>query len=124
MNTVRRFEDLRVWQQARVLVTDVYSDFRDGSVAKDYAFRNQVHDAAISTMSNIAEGFERTRNPDRARFMDFAKGSCGEVRSLYYAGLDLGYVDLTRAELRWALTRQIGAGLASFADHLRATKGR
>ena len=86
MNTIRRFEDLWVWQQSRILVRNVYGDFRVGTAAKDFAFRNQVQDAALSTMSNIAEGFERTHNPDRARFMDIAKGSCGEVRSLYYAG--------------------------------------
>jgi four helix bundle protein len=122
MSTVQRFEDLWLWQQARLLVRDVYADFQVGLRGKDYAFRDQIHDAALSTMSNIAEGLERSHNPDRARFMDFDKGSCGEVRSLYYAGLDLGYVDLPRAEQRWTTTKQIGSGLSTLAAHLRAAK--
>jgi four helix bundle protein len=122
MTTIQRFEDLWVWQQARVLVWQVYSDFRVGTAATDFAFCDQMHRAALSTMSNVAEGFERSSNPERARFIEIAKGSCGEVRSLYYAGLDLGYVELEQAEDRWTLARQIGAGLSSLADHLRHAK--
>ena len=122
MSTIQRFEDLWVWQQARVLVSQVYGDFRVGLAATDFAFSDQIHRAALSTMSNVAEGFERSSNPERARFVEIAKGSCGEVRSLYYAGLDLGYIELKRAEERWALARQVSAGLSSLADHLRKTK--
>jgi four helix bundle protein len=122
MTTIQRFEDLWVWQQARVLVSQVYGDFRVGAGATDFAFCDQIHRAALSTMSNVAEGFERSSNPERARFVEIAKGSCGEVRSLYYAGVDLGYVALPCAEERWALGKQLSAGLASLAEHLRDSK--
>lgn len=56
---VERFEDLWIWQEAPKLVNDIYGDFREGSGARDFGFQNQIQDAAISVMNNIAEGFER-----------------------------------------------------------------
>ena len=81
----RCFEDLWIWQQARELVRAVYLDFGEGTpAARDFGFRGQIHTAATSIMNNIAEGFERTTRREFQRFLDIAKGSCGEVRSMYY----------------------------------------
>jgi len=115
----RRFEELWVWQQARELVKEVYEDFRSGLGSKDYGFRDQVQKAAVSIMNNIAEGFERSTDPEFARFLDVAKGSCGEVRSMYYTAEDLGYVDPAVADTRRSKARQISAGIASLTAHLR-----
>ena len=93
MEKVERFEDLWIWQQSREMVKEVYKDFKNGPGSKDYGFRNQIQDAAISVMNNIAEGFERRTDPEFSRFLDIAKGSGGEVRSMYYSAEDLGYVD-------------------------------
>ena len=68
----------------------------------------------------VAEGFERSTDADFARFLDIAKGSCGEVRSLYYAAEDLGYVPPEVADQRRSRSRQISAGIASLASHLRS----
>jgi four helix bundle protein len=119
MTTIKRFEDLWVWQQARILVRDVYADFRKGQATKDFAFCDQVHRAALSVMSNVAEGFERRAQNDRARYFEIAKGSCGEVRSLYYVALDLEYLDASGTELRQTLARQISGGLSSLSAYLR-----
>ena len=116
MENAKRFEDLWIWQQARALVRDVYSDFRS---ARDYGFKDQVQRAGVSVMNNIAEGFERRTNSEFARFLDIAKGSCGEVRSLYYAGEDLGYVDGDTASARRVVAMKIAAGIASLAKRAR-----
>lgn len=115
----RRFEELWVWHQARELVKEAYEDFRSEPGSTDYGFRHQVQKAAVSIMNNIAEGFERSTDPEFARFLDVAKGSCGEVRSMYYAAEDLSYVNPPIADTRRSKARQISAGLASLASHLR-----
>jgi four helix bundle protein len=72
------FEDLIVWEQAIELASSIYLAL---SASRDFSFRDQVQRAAVSVSSNIAEGFERGSNADFIRFLYYAKGSCGEVRS-------------------------------------------
>jgi four helix bundle protein len=119
MEKARRFEDLWIWQQAREFVKEIYEDFRTGAPSKDFGFRDQIQRAGISIMNNLAEGFERSTDADFARFLDLAKGSCGEVRSLYYAAEDLGYITSANAETRRSRARKISAGIASLTGHLR-----
>jgi four helix bundle protein len=119
MRSAKRFEDLWIWQQARELVKQTYKDFDKGTGAKDFAFRDQARRAATSVMSNLAEGFERSTDADFARFLDLAKSSCGEVRSLYYAAEDLSYVSPARAEEIRVATKKLAAGIAALAQHLR-----
>ena len=121
MDKVQSFEDLWIWQQARMLVRAIYADFGHGTPAgQDYGFRNQIQTAGVSVMNNIAEGFERSSDADFARFLDIAKSSCGEVRSMYYTAEDLGYVPAARATQRREKAKQIAAGIASLRDHLKA----
>jgi len=79
-----KFEDLNGWKEARVLVHEIYSITREGSLAKDFGLRDQIQRAAISVMTNIAEGFERTGGSEKLHFYNIARASCGEVRSLLY----------------------------------------
>jgi four helix bundle protein len=94
--TAERFEDLRVWQEAREIVGIVYRLTRGFPSHERYGLASQIQRAAVSTMSNVAEGFERGTNKEFINFPYVAKGSNGEVRSQAYAALDLGYV--SRAE--------------------------
>jgi len=73
-----------------LLVKEVYQRF---SNLKDYGFRDQIQRAAISVMSNIAEGFDRSSNKEFVQFLVIARGSVSEVRSLSYASMDIGYID-------------------------------
>lgn len=72
------FEKLEVWQEAVELAVHVYELFRD---CRDFEFRGQIQKAAVSVSNNIAEGYERSSNAEFVRFLDIARGSCGEVRS-------------------------------------------
>jgi four helix bundle protein len=119
MQPAQRFEDLWIWQEARVLVRRVYSDCRNGPARKDFAFRDQMVRAGLSVMSNIAEGFERSTDADFARFLDLAKGSSGEVRSLYYVAEDLGYVSSEYADDARSTVRRVAAGISRLTAHLR-----
>ena len=98
-----------------------YNDFPNGSSFNDYGFLNQIQRASISIMNNIAEGFERHTDTEFARFLDIAKGSCGEVRSLYYTAEDLGYIKSSIAEERRTRAKQISAGIASLTKYLRSS---
>jgi four helix bundle protein len=113
---IESFEDLRIWQEARTLVKEVYTDFTD---CRDFNFRSQIQSAAISIMNNTAEGFERATDADFARFLDIAKGSCGEVRSMYYTAMDLSYISDEMAKRRQEHARSVAAGIGSLLKHLR-----
>ena len=89
---VERFEDLIAWQKARELVRAVYDATRQGTFARDFGLAGQIQRAAVSVMSNIAEGFERGRLTEFHQFLSTAKGSCAEVRSQLYIARDVGHL--------------------------------
>jgi four helix bundle protein len=124
MSKVTQFEDLRIWLEARQLVGDIYASMQNHTLAaKDWGFRNQIQTAAVSIMNNIAEGFERFSDKDFARFLDIAKASSGEVRSMLYLAEDLKYLDAKQAsELRNSAI-QISKGISALQKHLRTWSG-
>jgi four helix bundle protein len=116
----RSFEDLWIWQQAREMVRMVYADFAEGQPGhKDGSFRDHIQKTSVSIKNNIAEGFERATNPEFARFLEIAKGSAGELRSMYYTAEDLDYVSSGTAEERKQKVKRISAGISSLIDYLR-----
>lgn len=78
------FEDLEAWQDARRVVNKVYKMTRTGVLSKDYGMKDQIQRAAVSVMTNLAEGFERTGSAEKLHFYNIARASNGEVRSLLY----------------------------------------
>lgn len=99
---IERFEDLIAWQKARELTAEIYRVTNNEKFAKDFGLRNQIRDASVSIMSNIAEGYERYNPKEFHYFLSIAKASCGEVRSHLYVGLDAGYISNEKfAELKF-----------------------
>ena len=90
---VYRFEDLIVWQMGIELVKRIYLLTTNGKLNRDFAFRDQIRKAAVSVPTNIAEGFERRSRKEYLQFLNIAKGSAGEVRSLLRVALEIGYVE-------------------------------
>lgn len=90
---VERFEDLIAWQKARQLTVEIYRITAQGEFAKDFGLRDQIRRAAVSTMSNIAEGFDRASRSEFHQFLVIAKASCAEVRSQLYVAMDVGYLN-------------------------------
>lgn len=97
--TIKRFEDIVVWKEARKLTKDIYAAFQQNP---DRGFRDQIQRAAVSIMNNIAEGFDRSKfskdNKQMISFLNIANGSCGEVKSMLYLAQDLEYLSLGDAE--------------------------
>ncbi len=90
---IEKFEDLECWKEARILVNMVYKAINSNEKFKrDYRLCNQVTDAAVSSMSNIAEGFSRHSNREFVQFLFISKGSTAEVQSIFYLALDLAYI--------------------------------
>lgn len=89
---VERFEDLIAWQKARQLTVEIYLITVRGDFAKDFGLRDQIRRAAVSVMSNIAEGFDRGSRGEFHQFLVIAKASCAEVRSQLYVAQDVGYI--------------------------------
>lgn len=88
MATIEKFEDIEAWKKARELTRDVYTASKQAAFAKDFGLKDQIRRAAVSIMSNIAEGFERGGDKEFAQFIALAKGSSAEVRAQLYVALD------------------------------------
>jgi len=93
MPLIARFEDIRAWQKARELTREMYDACGRGTLRSDFGLKGQLCRAAVSAMSNVAEGRARKSDRDFARFLDIARGSTVEVQSLLYAALDSGSPD-------------------------------
>jgi len=98
MSTVKRFEDLEVWKEARRLAKKIYLLSIDTELSKDFRFNGQIRAASGSVMDNIAEGFERNGTIEFRQFLSIAKGSAGETRSQLYRALDYGYINIDQFE--------------------------
>ena len=92
-NKIESFEDLLVWQKGMKIVRQIYLITRDGRLSKDFGLRDQLRGAALSIPSNIAEGFERASRKEYLNFLNIAKGSAGEVRSLLRVAVEIGYLE-------------------------------
>jgi len=127
MATIQRFEDIEAWQKARELTQAVYACSGTGQFAKDFGLRNQIRRAAVSIMSNIAEGFDRGGSAEFSQFLAIAKGSAAEVEAQLYVALDQGYIKQEQFDSIKALassTKKLIAGLMNYLkqSNLRGLK--
>jgi four helix bundle protein len=116
--TAKQFEDLSVWQDARGLVSVVYSVSKQPAFYTDYGLRDQIRRAAVSTLSNIAEGFERGSRKEFIQFLNVAKASNAEVRAQLYVALDQKYVTETEFNSIQESTMILSRKLSSFIRYL------
>ena len=86
---MRQFEDLDVWKRSSRLCVSVYKELIN---CKNFGFKDQITRCSLSIPSNIAEGYERETDKDSNRFFYYAKGSCGELRTQIYIGIEIGYI--------------------------------
>ena len=122
MNDINRFEDIQAWQKARLLTKEIYGATRIGEFAKDFGLKDQIRRASVSTMSNIAEGFDRGGDKEFHQFLSTAKGSCGEVKSDLYVALDVGYITSTNFEHLYGSADEVGRLIYGFMNYLRQSQ--
>ncbi|MCD4738654.1 MAG: four helix bundle protein [Anaerolineae bacterium] len=118
MAKIERFEDIQSWQKGRELCRLVYQMTGQGAFSRDFGLRDQVRRAAVSVISNIAEGFESQNNRVFVRYLHIAKGSCGEVRAQAYVALDQGYISQTEFDELYALSTGTSRLIAGFIAYL------
>ena len=100
------FEKLDVWKRSVELSANIY---RETMEIKDYGFRDQITRSGLSIPSNIAEGMERSSSKERIKFLDYAKASCGELRTQTIIGSRVGFIDESKAEEWISESKEISA---------------
>ncbi len=119
-NIYKNFEELKVWQDARILIGDIYRMSANEKLKFDFGFQDQIKRASISILNNIAEGFERNSNADFSKFLMYAKASAGEVRSMLYIAMDLGYISENEFSKLNSKCMEISYQLSGFIKYLRS----
>lgn len=109
------FERLEVWRRSSKLCVEVIRQF-DGITL--YGFRDQICRSALSIPSNIAEGMERNFPKEKYKFLSYAKGSCGELRTQLYIGAELGFIASEVANQSIEETKEISAMLAGLMKRI------
>jgi four helix bundle protein len=122
MATVKRFEDLEIWQLAREQANELWKVYTDGTFSKDYELRNQISRSSGSVMDNIAEGFERSGNKEFTNFLLIAKASNGEVRSQLYRAFDRGHLSKEIFDTQIIKTEGISKRITSFIKYLKESE--
>ena len=119
MNKLERFEDIIAWQKARALTKDVYAATKVGLFMKDYGLKDQIQRSSVSSMANIAEGFERGGDKEFIQFLSNSKGSCGEVRSHLYVAFDQEYIAQNTFDELYAKSTEVSRLISGFMTYLQ-----
>jgi four helix bundle protein len=122
---INKFEDIQAWQQARILVNMIYEAIKNNiKFDKDLRFKSQISAAAVSTMSNIAEGFGSQSNLEFIKFLIYSRRSCSEVQSHLYVALDQKYIGKEKFNQIYKQTSKVKELLGGFIRYLRNSKRR
>jgi four helix bundle protein len=121
MATFRRFEEIECWRKARELARRVYEVSGKGSFARDFGLKDQIRRAAVSIMSNIAEGHDRSGTGEFVQFLANAKGSAAEVKCQLYVALDQEYVSAKDFQELTELATETGRMIAGLMNYLRGS---
>ncbi|MCD6009769.1 MULTISPECIES: four helix bundle protein [Halomonadaceae] len=103
------FEKLQVWKRSARLSAELYKTLRD---LRDFGFKDQITRSGLSVPSNIAEGMSRSTTKDKRHFLIIARGSCSELRTQIYIGMEIDYVPQDKGREWLQETREISSMLA------------
>ena len=118
MATIKRFEDLEIWQEARRLFNQIKDIVNSTDLKNDFRLKDQIKAASGSVMDNIAEGFERDGNLEFRQFLSMAKGSAGEARSQVYRVFDNKYITEDEKKVLVEDYEKLSKRIAAFISYL------
>ncbi len=122
MSKVCRFEDLIAWQKAKALAIGIYRQSRQLPFKADFRFAAQIQSAAVSVMSNIAEGYERGSAAEFHQFLVVAKASCAEVRSQLYLAYETGHISSSQFQYLHSLAEETSRILGGLKSAVKAAR--
>ena len=122
MAKVKKFEDIQSWKKARSLTKEIYKATLKTAFSKDFGLSDQIRRAAVSILSNIAEGFERGGDKEFIQFLAIAKGSAGELRAQLYIALDQRYLSQPEFEKLVQEATEISRLISGFMKYLRQSE--
>ena len=96
-------------EEAIELAVLVYENFKG---CRDFGFRGQIQEGAVSVPNNIAEGYERSSNAEFIRFLDIARGSYGEVRSQTYVAIRVRLLSEEKGNGQISHSKRLSKGIA------------
>ncbi len=111
-----KFEDMDVWKRSSRLSVELYRHLAD---LKDFGFKDQITRSGLSIPSNIAEGFGRDTDKDKRNFLNYAKGSCAELRTQIYIGIEIDYISSTAGKIWIKETKEISSMLTGLMKYLK-----
>lgn len=118
MVTIKKFEDLEIWQEARRLSNEIKEIALKSELKNDFRLRDQIKGSSGSVMDNIAEGFERDGNIEFRQFLSVAKGSAEESRTQLFRVFDYGYIEKEKLEKLVDAYEQLSKRIANFIIYL------
>jgi len=116
---IESFTDIEAWKQARLFVADIYNIYSQGNSQKDFGFRDQIQRAAVSIMSNIAEGFDSGSRKSFIQFLTYSYRSASEVESLLFVSLDIHYIDVNQHNELMSQLNSIKKLIGGFIRYLK-----
>lgn len=119
MATFKKFEEIECWKRARELTRRIYKISNKAAFARDFGLKDQIRRAAVSVMSNIAEGCDRGGTGEFVQFLAIAKGSAAEVRCQLYVAADQGYIDECEFDELSGLATEAGSMVGGLIKYLR-----
>lgn len=118
MASIKRFEDLEIWQLSRILCNDIYEIIENTGLKNNFKLSNQIDGSSGSVMDNIAEGFERNGNKEFLQFLSISKASCGETRSQLYRVLDRKFITEEQFQKLKSQAELLSIKISNLMDYL------
>ena len=122
MPTVKSFEDLAVWKDARKFTNKIYNLTNKFPKEELYGLTSQIRRATVSIMSNIAEGFDRRSDKELTNFLSIARASSSEVQNDLYIALDLNYLSQVEFNQLYQEAKKIAKQINGLMNYLKSGK--
>jgi len=123
VSTVKSFEELIIWQEARKFTNNIYKVTKKFPKEELYGLTSQMRRAAVSVMSNIAEGFDRRTTKEFISFLIIARASVSEVQNDLYISLDLNYINTEDFQTNYDYAKKIAKLTNGLITYLKSQTG-